>query len=124
MFGFSKLDVMFGRAAAEQVRHPYADIVKPGVRFVQTAIRAIDPADRAVQTDAGVFEGDVLVVALGADLDPSATPGLIEGGTSSTRWSGGSQCARCSIASRAAVSSSACSRRRTNAHRRRARPRC
>lgn len=33
-----------------------------------------------METDAGTFEGDVLVVALGADLDPSATPGLVEGG--------------------------------------------
>jgi glycine/D-amino acid oxidase-like deaminating enzyme len=33
-----------------------------------------------VVTDAGTFEADILVVALGADLDPSATPGLIEGG--------------------------------------------
>jgi sulfide:quinone oxidoreductase len=80
VFGFSKLDVMFGRAAPDQVRHAYADIVKPGVRFVQTAIRSIDPASRATHTDAGAFEADVLVVALGADLDPAATPGLIEGG--------------------------------------------
>ena len=80
VFGFSKLDVMFGRAVPDEVRHPYADIVKPGVRFVQTAIRSIDPAGRTVQTDAGAFEADVLVVALGADLDPAATPGLIEGG--------------------------------------------
>jgi sulfide:quinone oxidoreductase len=80
VFGFSKLDVMFGRAVPDEVRHPYADIVKPGVRFVQTAIRSIDPGGRTVQTDAGAFEADVLVVALGADLDPAATPGLIEGG--------------------------------------------
>ena len=80
VFGFSKLDVMFGRAVPEEVRHPYADIVKPGVRFVQTAIRSIDPGSRTVQTDAGAFEADVLVVALGADLDPAATPGLQEGG--------------------------------------------
>ncbi len=80
VFGFSKLDVMFGRAVPDQVRHPYADIVKPGVRFVQTAIRSIDPAARTVETDAGTFEADVLVVALGADLDPGATPGLLEGG--------------------------------------------
>ena len=40
---------------------------------------SIRPAE-TVQTDAGVFEADVLVVALGADLDPAATPGLIEGG--------------------------------------------
>jgi sulfide:quinone oxidoreductase len=75
VFGFSKLDVMFGRAVPEEVRHPYADIVKPGVHFVQTAIQSIDPGSRTVQTDAGAFEADVLVVALGADLDPAATPG-------------------------------------------------
>lgn len=80
VFGFSKLDVMFGRKAPEEVRHPYADIVKPGVRFVQTAVHSIDPAGRTVQTDAGAFAADVLVVALGADLDPAATPGLIDGG--------------------------------------------
>lgn len=80
VFGFSKLDVMFGRATADQVSHPYANLVKPGVRFVQTDIRAIDPASRAVQTDAGSFQADVLVVALGADLDPGATPGLPGGG--------------------------------------------
>jgi sulfide:quinone oxidoreductase len=80
VFGFSKLDVMFGRTTADAVRHPYADLVKPGVRFVNTAIRSIDPLHRAVETDAGRFEGDVLVVALGADLDPAATPGLLEAG--------------------------------------------
>ena len=80
VFGFSKLDVMFGRTVAEAVRHPYRDLVKPGVRFVQAAIRAIDPAARSVETDAGRLEGDVMVVALGADLDPGATPGLVEAG--------------------------------------------
>ena len=80
VFGFSKLDVMFGRTGAEAVRHPYRDLVKPGVRFIQTTIRSIDPTTRSVQTDAGDFESDVMVVALGADLDPGATPGLMEGG--------------------------------------------
>src|SRR6476659_7299064 len=80
VFGFSKLDVMFGRAVPEGVRHAYRDAVKPGVRFVQTSIRSIDPNARRVETDAGAFEGDVMVVALGADLDLAATPGLVEGG--------------------------------------------
>ncbi len=43
VFGFSKLDVMFGRARPEAVVHPYRDFVKPGVRFVQATIDAIDP---------------------------------------------------------------------------------
>jgi sulfide:quinone oxidoreductase len=80
VFGFSKLDVMFGRTVASAVRHPYRDVVKPGVRFVQTSVRAIDPEARRVETDAGPFEADVMVVALGADLDAAATPGLTEGG--------------------------------------------
>ncbi len=80
VFGFSKLDVMFGRTTAEAVRHSYRDLVKPGVRFVQATIRSIDPVRRRVETDAGVFDADVMVVALGADLDPSATPGLVEAG--------------------------------------------
>ncbi|MGZ4403720.1 MAG: FAD-dependent oxidoreductase, partial [Gaiellaceae bacterium] len=65
VFGYSKLDVMFGRTVAGAVRHPYVDVVKPGVRFVQTTVRAIDPVARSVDTDAGRFETDILVVALG-----------------------------------------------------------
>jgi sulfide:quinone oxidoreductase len=80
VFGFSKLEVMFGRAQAGQVHHSYADLVKPGVRFVQSTVRSIDPTARRVETDAGTFEADILVVALGADLHPDATPGLVEGG--------------------------------------------
>lgn len=80
VFGFSKLDVMFGRKLPSDVFHPYGDLNKPGVRFVQTTIRSIDPATKHVDTDAGPFDADIIVVALGADLDPSATPGLVEAG--------------------------------------------
>lgn len=80
VFGFSKLDVMFGRTVADAVVHPYRDLVKPGVTFVRTTIRSIDPVARRVETDAGPFDGDVMVVALGADLHPADTPGLLEGG--------------------------------------------
>jgi sulfide:quinone oxidoreductase len=80
VFGFSKLDVMFGREKAGEVLHPYRDVVHPGVRFVHSTIRSFDPATRRVTTDDGDFDGDVVVVALGADLDPAATPGLLDGG--------------------------------------------
>ena len=80
VFGFSKLDMMFGHQTAAAIRHPYRNIVKPGVRLVQTTVRSIDPAAKRVVTDAGTFESDVLVVALGADYDVPATPGLAEFG--------------------------------------------
>jgi sulfide:quinone oxidoreductase len=103
VFGFSKLDVMFGRTVRAAVRHPYRDIVKPGVTFVQTSVRSIDPAARRVETDAGAFECDILVVALGADLDPAATPGLAaRPGRTSTATRARSRRATCSPPSRAA----------------------
>lgn len=79
-FGYSKLDVMFGRKAPEAVRIPYRSLIKPGVQFHQETITAIDPNARRVTTDKGTYDAEVLVVALGADYDPGATPGLVEGG--------------------------------------------
>ncbi|HEV7937793.1 MAG TPA: FAD-dependent oxidoreductase [Solirubrobacteraceae bacterium] len=78
VFGYSKLDVLFGRTTLDAVRLPYSEIVKPGVRFLQETITAIDPQARTVRTETGVYQADVLVVALGADYDFDATPGLVE----------------------------------------------
>ena len=80
VFGFSKLDVMFGRSTPQAGRLAYGDISKPGVRVLRETITAIDPEARRVGTDAGVHEADVLVIALGADYDMDATPGLAEVG--------------------------------------------
>jgi len=80
IFGYSKIDVMFGRETPEAVRLPYRNFVKPGVRFVQETITAIDPAARRVSTTGATHEADFLVVALGADFDLAATPGLAEDG--------------------------------------------
>jgi sulfide:quinone oxidoreductase len=80
VFGYSKLDVMFGRTTPDAVRLPYRSIAKRGVRYLQETIIAIDPEARRVTTDAGVHDANVLVVALGADYDFDATPGLAEAG--------------------------------------------
>jgi sulfide:quinone oxidoreductase len=71
---------MFGRTTLGAVTLPYRDLAKPGVRFVRETVTAIDPEARSVTTDGGVYEADVLVVALGADYDYAATPGLVEAG--------------------------------------------
>src|SRR5213596_1475602 len=65
-FGFSKLDVMFGHA------RPNA------VRLLQETISLVDPVAKRVTTDRGVHEADFLVVALGADYDFAATPGMAD----------------------------------------------
>jgi sulfide:quinone oxidoreductase len=71
---------MFGRTTLDAVRLPYKAIAKPSVRVVQETVTAVDPEARRVTTDAGVHDADVLVVALGADYDFDATPGLTEAG--------------------------------------------
>ncbi|MGZ3416874.1 MAG: NAD(P)/FAD-dependent oxidoreductase [Polyangiales bacterium] len=78
--GFSKFEVMFGRKTPAQICSRYSDIAAPGVEFRQETVTAIDPANRRATTNAGEYEADVMVVALGADLDRAATPGLVEGG--------------------------------------------
>ena len=79
-FGYSKIDVMFGRKTAHSVKHSYSQIKKPGVQFRQECITSIDPIARRVTTQNGAYTADVLVIALGADYNISATPGLAEAG--------------------------------------------
>ena len=80
VFGFSKLEVMLGRQSADEIRLPYGEIAMDGVEFRQETVTAIDPAARRVTTDAGAYDADFLVVAMGADYDMDATPGLEAGG--------------------------------------------
>jgi len=79
-FGFSKLEVMLGRQSAGEIKLPYRDIAKEGVEFRRETVTGIDPAARRVTTDAGSYDADFIVVALGADYDMAATPGFEEGG--------------------------------------------
>jgi sulfide:quinone oxidoreductase len=80
VFGFSKLDVMFGRVPSSHVRHSYSELAAPGVRFVHADVTAIDPKSKRVVAGGESIDADVLVVALGAVIDASATPGLEEHG--------------------------------------------
>ena len=79
-FGFSKLDILFGRKARADVLLHYRDISKAGVAFRRERVTSIDPETRRVTTDVGSYDADVLVVALGAGYDLAATPGFEEGG--------------------------------------------
>jgi sulfide:quinone oxidoreductase len=77
VFGYSKLDVMFG-VTRETWRSYYRDLTRPGVTFRQERIVEIDPVAKTVRTTDGSYHADVIIAALGADLDVSATPGLTD----------------------------------------------
>src|SRR5262245_59408346 len=63
LFGYSKLDIMFGHKSPDSLRLPYRHIVKPGVTFRQETITSIDPVTRRVTTDASTYQADLLVIA-------------------------------------------------------------
>jgi sulfide:quinone oxidoreductase len=79
-FGYSKLDVLFGRKAKKDVLLHYADISKEGIEFRRERVTSIAPETRSVTTEWQSYDADVLVVALGADYDFAATPGFEAGG--------------------------------------------
>ena len=68
-FGFSKLDILFGRKTKEDVLLYYRDLAKEGVDFRQERVTEIDPESRRVATDAGTYDADILVVNTCAFID-------------------------------------------------------
>ena len=73
---FSKLDAMSARRTMDEIRIRYRDIIMPDVTFRQELVLSVDPERTRVITNAGVYDADVLVVAVGADMAPTAAPGL------------------------------------------------
>ncbi len=78
--GLAKLGVLVGRRDVSEGRRPLKSLSGKGIEIVQAEVTAIDPAKRAVSlSGGGERRFDHLVVALGASLDPGATPGFAEG---------------------------------------------
>ncbi len=87
VFGYSKLDVMFGRTTLDAVRLPYTAFAKPGVRVLQETVTAIDPEappcdDRCRRARGGrARRGARRRLRPGRDAGPRRRRA-----TSSTRW--------------------------------------
>lgn len=92
-FGFAKLDILFRDVPPEAVRVPYTRFAHPRVEFRQEEVTEIDPSARRVRTDHDVYDPDILVIALGADYDPGATPDSSKTGTSTTPSTAPADCA-------------------------------
>ncbi|MDT7885144.1 MAG: FAD-dependent oxidoreductase [Thermoflexus sp.] len=78
MLGLRKTWALVGRGTLEEGRRPLQALERFGIRVLPGTITAIDPANRAVEVDGRRWEGDAMVVALGAELAPEAIPGFRE----------------------------------------------
>jgi sulfide:quinone oxidoreductase len=82
VLGASLLRVLVGERRPEDVTRPVAALSRRGIDVVTANVERIDPARRRAVVGGRELEADHLVIALGADLDPSAVPGLGEAGHS------------------------------------------
>jgi sulfide:quinone oxidoreductase len=74
----SFLWVMTGARRPEQITRDLRTLRRRGIEVVIADIRAIDTANRSVETSSGAIDYDRLVISLGADLAPEALPGFAD----------------------------------------------
>src|SRR5438093_11599468 len=76
LVGAAKTWVMLGERRAEEAVCERSRLLPPGVTLIEDEVRAIDAGRRQARTTSGTIAADQLVIALGAELDITAVPGL------------------------------------------------
>jgi sulfide:quinone oxidoreductase len=94
LFQPSLLWMMVGRRRRDQIERPLRELLAPDIRLIEAEVTSIDPAARRVETTAGAFAGDALVVALGAEPNRDAVPGYREAALDFFSPEGAAACAR------------------------------
>ena len=78
MVGFRKSWALIGASPLQDGQKPIDSLSRIGVDVRQAAIEAIHPQEKSATVDGDTIQADALVVALGAELNPSAVPGFAE----------------------------------------------
>lgn len=76
--GAGKTWIMLGERTYEQISQERTVLLAPGIQFVKATAQRISLSERTVSTGAAPLRWDFLVIALGADLNMAAVPGLAE----------------------------------------------
>lgn len=82
VLGASLLRLILGEARVEDLARPVAALSRRGIEVVAGEVERIDPSARRVIVGGRELGAEHLVVALGAELDPAAVPGLAAAGHS------------------------------------------
>ncbi len=78
MVGFRKSWALVGESPLEVGQKPVDSLNRIGVDVRRATIEAIHPQEKTATVDGEKIQADALVVALGAELNPSAVPGFAE----------------------------------------------
>ena len=74
--GLRKLWELVGLGTIEDGSRPRSALAGGGIEVVEADVTAIDPSGRSVETSVGNFQGERLVVAIGAESRADLVPGL------------------------------------------------
>ena len=78
MVGFRKSWALVGESTLEEGQQPLDSLTRLGVRVMSDTVTRIDPQARSATMGDQRIDADALVVALGAELVPTAVPGFKE----------------------------------------------
>jgi len=76
VMGLRKWWALVGRSTLDEGRRHLATLTSGGIRFQQGTVEAVDPAHRSATVDGAPIEADALIIALGAQHNVDAAPGL------------------------------------------------
>ena len=82
VLGASLLRVIVGEQRPDEITRPAAALSRRGIELVTANVERIEPARRNAAIAGRELEADHLVIALGAELEPSVVPGLADAGCS------------------------------------------
>ena len=78
MVGFRKSWALVGESTLEDGQQPLDSLTRLGIRVMRDTVTRIDPQARSATMGDQRIDADALIVALGAELVPTATPGFRE----------------------------------------------
>ncbi|HXD08850.1 MAG TPA: FAD-dependent oxidoreductase [Anaerolineales bacterium] len=80
MVGFRKSWALVGESPLEAGQKPIDSLSQIGVEVRRATVEALQPQEKSATVDGEKIQADALIVALGAELNPSAVPGFTEHG--------------------------------------------
>lgn len=72
--------VLAGSRGVSRISRPLARAATRGIELVRGEVTRISPGERSATIDGRTLRADALIIALGADYDAAAVPGLVEAG--------------------------------------------
>ena len=78
MVGFRKSWALVGESPLEAGQKPIDNLSRLGIDVRRATVEAIQPQEKSATIEGERVQADALVVALGAELNPSAVPGFTE----------------------------------------------